>query len=139
MRYLLDTSVICEPKRDEPSASVLAWLDAQDEVSLYLSSLTFGEIRRAIARLESGRRKAEIELWLEKLRRRFSRRVVSMSERTFLIWGRVYGEYEKRGIVRTAVDAFFEATAIEHDFVLVTRDAEAFEGSPITILNPWED
>lgn len=139
MRFLLDTSVICEPRQPTPSSRVLEWLDAQDEVTLYLSSMTIGEIRRGISRLDSGRRKAELEFWLEKLRRRFSRRIVTMSERTFLIWGRMYGEYEKRGIVRTAVDALVEAAAIEHDFVLVTQNAESFEGSPVTILNPWEE
>ena len=71
MNFLLDTCIISEPKQKRPSEKVLEWLDVQDEAKLYLSVLTIGEIRKGIARLESVRKKAELEKWLEKLRMRF--------------------------------------------------------------------
>lgn len=57
MSFLLDTCTISEPKQKQPNKKVLEWLDAQDESKFYLSVLTIGEIRKRIARLESGRKK----------------------------------------------------------------------------------
>jgi len=139
MSFLLDTCIISEPKQKQPSERVIEWLDAQDESKLFLSVLTIGEIRKGIARLESGKKKAELERWLEKLRTRFSRRILSLSERTFLVWGKMYGEFERKGIVRPAFDSLLEATALEHDLIFVSRNVKNFQNSQVTILNPWED
>ncbi len=139
MNFLLDTSIISEPKQKRPSEKVLEWLDAQDESKLYLSVLTIGEIKKGIARLESSRKKAELEKWLEQLRLRFSRRILPLSEKSFLVWGKMYGEFERKGIVRPAFDSLLEATALEHDMIFVTRNVKNFHDSQVTILNPWED
>ncbi len=139
MNFLLDTCTISEPKQKRPSAKVLEWLDAQDESKLYLSVLTIGEIKKGIARLESSRKKAELEKWLEKLQMRFSRRILPLSERTFLVWGKMYGEFERKGVMRPSFDSFLEATALEHDMIFVTQNVKNFQHSQVTILNPWAD
>ena len=139
MSFLLDTNVISEPKQKLPNEKVLKWLDEQDETKIFLSVLTIGEIRKGITRLDSGKRRAELENWLEKLRARFSRRILPLSERTFLVWGKMYGEFEKKGIIRSAFDSLLEATALEHDLIFVTRNVKNFQNSQVTILNPWED
>lgn len=139
MNFLLDTCTISEPKQKQPNEQVLEWLDAQDESKLFLSVLTIGEIRKGITRLESGRKKAALENWLEQLQMRFSRRILPMSEKTFLVWGRMYGEFENKGIVRSAFDSLLEAAALEHDLIFVTRNVKNFQNSQVTILNPWED
>ncbi len=139
MSFLLDTCIISEPKQKQPNEKVLQWLDSQDESKLYLSVLTIGEIRKGITRLESSKKKAELEKWLEKLRTRFSQRILLLSERTFLVWGKWYGEYEKKGVVRPAFDSLLEATALEHDLIFVTRNVKNFQDSSVTILNPWAD
>jgi toxin FitB len=139
MNFLLDTCAISEPKQKMPSEKVLEWLDAQDESKLFLSVLTIGEIRKGITRLESGRKKVELENWLEQLRMRFSRRILPMSEKTFLVWGKMYGDFERKGIVRPAFDSLLEAVALEHEMIFVTRNVKNFQNSQVTILNPWED
>ncbi|MEJ7861184.1 MAG: type II toxin-antitoxin system VapC family toxin [Pyrinomonadaceae bacterium] len=139
MNFLLDTCIISEPKQKRPSNRVLEWLDEQDESKLYLSVLTVGEIKKGIARLESSRKKAELEKWLEQLRIRFSRRILPLSEKTFLVWGKMYGEFERKGVVRPAFDSLLEATALEHDMIFVTRNVKNFHHSQVTILNPWAD
>jgi len=139
MSFLLDTCTISEPKQKQPSERVLEWLDAQDESKLFLSVLTVGEIKKGIARLDSSKKKAELEKWLEKMRTRFSQRILPLSERTFLVWGKMYGEFEKKGVMRPAFDSLLEATALEHDLIFVTRNVKNFQNSSGTILNPWED
>jgi len=139
MNFLLDTCTISEPKQKIPNEKVLEWLDEQDESKLYLSVLTLGEIKKGITRLESSRKKAELEKWLEQLRMRFSRRILPLSEKTFLVWGKMYGEFERKGIMRPAFDSLLEATALEHEMIFVTRNVKNFQESQVTILNPWED
>jgi predicted nucleic acid-binding protein len=139
MNFLLDTNVISEPKQKKPNKKVLEWLDAQDESKIYLSVLSIGEIRKGITRLESGKKKAELEEWLEKLRNRFARRLLPLSEKTFLVWGKMCGEFENKGIIRSALDSLLEATTLEHELILVTRNVRNFQDSQVTILNPWED
>ena len=48
---VLDTNVVIEPLRREPSERVVAWLDAQPIEVLYLTSITLAEIRFGIALL----------------------------------------------------------------------------------------
>lgn len=139
MSYLLDTNVVSEPERKRPDRNVLEWLDNVDYRSVYLSALTVGEIKKGVAKLATGKRKAHIQNWLEDVRQHFAGRILPMTENTFLAWGQMYGYLEKRGIVRPIFDSLFEATAIEHDLILVTRNTRNFRSSSVTILNPWED
>ena len=46
MKYLLDTCVISELVKQRPSTLVVEWLRQQDPDSLYLSSVTVGEIKK---------------------------------------------------------------------------------------------
>ena len=139
MSYLLDTNVVSESERESPDANVLKWLDETDPTDVYLSALTVGEIKKGSAKLPAGKRKAHIENWLENVRRQFGRRILPITEQTFLVWGRMMAGFEERGIVRPALDSFLEATALEHDLVLVTRNVRNFRETSTTILNPWED
>ena len=50
MKYLLDTCVISELVNKTPNARVVEWLKQQDSDSLYLSSVTVGEIKKGIAK-----------------------------------------------------------------------------------------
>ena len=139
MSYLLDTNVVSETERKRPDSHVLKWLDRVDSGNVYLSALTIGEIKKGVAKLASGKRKAHIQNWLEDVRQHFAGRILPMTENTFSVWGQMYGSLEKRGIVRPILDSLFEASALEHDLILVTRNVRNFQHSSVTILNPWED
>ncbi len=138
MSFLIDTNVISEAERPRPDQHVLSWIRNQDEPRLYLSAVSIGEIKKGAERLDSAQKKAHILTWLEEVRSRFSGRILSLSEETFLVWGRLYADLQRRGIVRPSFDSLLEATALEHDLILVTRNVRNFQGSSATILNPWE-
>jgi len=139
MSYLLDTNVVSEPERPRPDKNVLRWLATVDHRSVYLSALTIGEIRKGLAKLPAGKQRAKIQNWLGDVRNRFSGRILSLTEETFLIWGNMYAEQERNGFVRSTLDSLLEATAAEHDLVLVTRNVRNFQQSPVTIFNPWDE
>lgn len=139
MSFLLDTNVISEPKRKRPDDKVLRWLESVNFGETYLSALTVGEIKKVAVKLDTGRRKADLQNWLDKLRNRFAGRILPITEHTCVVWGKMWAEFELKGIVRPAFDSLLEATALEHDLILVTRNVHNFQNSSVTILNPWED
>lgn len=139
MSYLLDTNVISEPKRPQPDARVIQWLAGVDENQTYLSVLTIGEMKKGVEKLPSSQNRARVQNYLEKTRNRFGGRILPITDRTFLVWGKMIADFEKKGVVRPALDSLLEATALEHDLILVTRNIRNFQGSAVTILNPWED
>src|SRR5579864_871411 len=96
--FLLDTNCISELVRSKPEPRVLDWMEAADESLLYLSVLTLGEIRKGVAGLPQGKRRTQLETWLEvELRVRFSGRVLSIDEAIADRWGLLAGEAKRRG------------------------------------------
>ena len=138
MSFLLDTNVISEPEQKQPNENVLRWIAEQDSTRFFLSVVTVGELKKGIERLSSGEKKAHLHNWLEELRGKLSNRIVPLTEKTFLIWAKTNADLEVRGLVRSAFDSLIEATAIEHDLILVTRNVKNFQGTSMTIINPWE-
>lgn len=138
MSYLLDTNVISEPSRKRPDEKVIRWLAGVEDNETYLSALTIGELKKGAVKLSSGRNSALVQRYVEKVRIRFAGRILPITEETFLVWGRMIADFEKKGVVRPIMDSLLEATAIEHDLVLVTRNIRNFKDSAVTILNPWE-
>jgi predicted nucleic acid-binding protein len=63
--FLLDTNIPSELIRTRPDPRVGDWVYAQDEQSLYLSVVSIGELRRGIVVLPAGKRRSELEQWLE--------------------------------------------------------------------------
>ncbi len=137
--YLLDTCVISELIRAEPSRKVIAWIDGQDEEKLHLSVITIGEIEKGISKLAEGRKKIELQAWLAvELMERFRDRICGITTEVGRCWGAMLGEAEKKGRSLPVVDALIAATAITHGLIVVSRNTTDMSGSGATLLNPWE-
>jgi toxin FitB len=48
VRYLLDTNVVSETRRARADERVMAFLAATDTLSLFISALTVGELRKGV-------------------------------------------------------------------------------------------
>ncbi|TXK97455.1 VapC toxin family PIN domain ribonuclease, partial [Methylococcaceae bacterium CS1] len=77
MKYLLDTCVISEVIKPRADKNVISWVKNQNEESLYLSVLTFGEIEKGIEKSPDEARKRKLQLWVEEdLKKRFEGRII---------------------------------------------------------------
>lgn len=87
--FLLDTNVISEYSRPwPPDVRVKRWVDAQNEDTLHLSVLTFGEIRKGVTLLPAGKKRNQLEQWLEsELPARFANRLLPINGAIAEIWG----------------------------------------------------
>jgi predicted nucleic acid-binding protein len=61
---LLDTNVLSELRRPKPNARVVAYVSAQPLEELYVSSVTFAEIRFGIEVVSDATRRADLNHWL---------------------------------------------------------------------------
>lgn len=136
--FLLDTNCISEVVRARPEPHVLEWLETVDECMLYLSVLTLGEIRKGVAVLPQGKRRTQLETWLEvELGARFSARILPIDAAVADRWGLLAAEAKRRGRVLSTIDALLAATALHFNLTLVSRNVGDFALTSVPTLNPW--
>lgn len=137
--FLLDTNVISEPKRARPDAGVIAWLADQLLSDLHLSVITVGELRRGIVRLESGRRRDDLDYWLSDLLLRYGERILPVDLEVTERWAALAESARKLGRISEMTDELIAATAHVHGLTLVTRNIRHFEHSGCRLLSPWSE
>jgi predicted nucleic acid-binding protein len=139
LNFLLDTNVVSEWMKPRPNVHVVDWLGSADEDSVYLSVLTFAEIRHGVEQLPTGRRRESLMSWLEdELPARFYSRILLVDLAVAASWGAIMARSNHAGFSLNVMDAFFAATAQAHNLTLVTRNTRHFEKLGLPLLNPWE-
>ena len=138
MSYLIDTCCISELVKKKPNPNVLKWFAGQDEFSMYLSVITFGELRKGIEKLPESKKKKELNQWVkEDLNHRFKNRVININMEEVNRWGKILATAEKNGKALPAIDSLIAATAQVHGLSVVTRNTQDMEGSGVEVINPW--
>lgn len=136
-RYLLDTNIISNLIKPQPSASLMDWMAAQQDDDLFISALTVAEIRRGILETPRGKKRDALEAWFagpEGPQALFAGRILAFDDKAALIWGRLMAEGKAAGRPRSAFDMIIAAIAGARDCVVVTDNAQDFVG--LEILNP---
>lgn len=99
--------------------------------------LSFGEIRKGIERLAAGKRRTDLEQWLERdLDEWFEERLLPITKAIVGRWGILSARALDKGTL-TVVDGMIAASALEHNLSLVTRNVKHFAGFGVIIFNPW--
>jgi len=139
--WLLDTNVIAEVRGARPDPRVEKWLNSQAESLLFLSILTLGEFRKGIENLPPGdKRRPLIEISVRNLEKRFSGRILPVSDPIVLRWGDISGQVKRMtGHAPSVIDTFLAATATEHGLYLATRNTVDVLRSGAAVFNPWKD
>jgi predicted nucleic acid-binding protein len=133
--FLLDTNVLSELRkglRCDPGVS--RWAAATAGERHFVSVLTMGEIRKGIEIL---RRKAPdqcpaFERWLVRIESDYDREILPITPSVADRWGRLAAE---RSL--PVIDGLLAATALEFRLKLVTRNAVAFSGTGVEVVNPF--
>jgi predicted nucleic acid-binding protein len=138
MNFLLDTNVISEWVRPRPDRNVVSWLAKADEDRVFVSVISFAEIRRGIELMQAGPRRERLTQWLaEELPVRFEDRILAIDPGVADTWGVLMARREKVGRVLSSMDGFVAATAEVHSLTLVTRNIKDFEHVGISLVDPW--
>lgn len=132
---LLDTNVLSELRKEKRcDIGVRQWLEETAEEELFISVLVLGEIRQGIERIRQ-RDPAQaraLEKWLLWVVAEFHDRILPVDEKVADQWGRL-GLPQPLPIL----DAFLAATALVHGLTVISRDAEGFRNTGVTVINPF--
>ena len=139
MNYLLDTCVISELIKPKPSSKVIKWLRFCQEESLFLSSLTIGEIQKGISKLPDSRKRKKLQSWLDsELTQRFDKRILGIDFKVAQKWGKIQASSEIAGVKMPVIDSLIASIGIVFDMTVVTRNTADMKNSGVRLFNPWE-
>lgn len=138
--WLLDTNIISELRRPRPGARVKTFIAAQPLEELFVSSVTFAEIRYGIEMVGDPIRRAELNNWLaHKVRPVFDHRVLQISEDVMFEWRLLVEDGRKAGHTFSQPALIIAATALHHGLTVVTRDTGDYTLARVPLFNPWLD
>lgn len=136
--YLIDTNVISEArKKAKANSGVIEFFNhvASTGEAVYLSVVTVGELRRGIEliRLRGDAEQGTLlEDWLTTVLDQHADNVLAFDADAAQIWGRLRVPNPEH-----ALDKQIAATALVHDLTVVTRNTADFEGTGVTVMNPF--
>lgn len=134
--FLVDTNVWSEAIRKAPNPKVIEWL-RENEPLLYVSTLTIGELKFGIERLQPGKRKSNYQVWLSALTDRMKGRVLAFNTSVAVVWGQLLARCERSGIQLPSIDSQLAAIALRHSLIVATRNEEDYRHTGVKIVNPF--
>jgi predicted nucleic acid-binding protein len=135
--YLLDTNIISNVVKPQPSESLLAWWAEQRDDDLFITSLTVAEIKRGILEKPRGKKRDALDTWFagpEGPQALFAGRVLSFDDKAGLIWARLMADGKAAGRPRSGLDMIVAAVAGANNCVVVTDNERDFADIPL--VNP---
>ena len=138
--WLLDTNILSELRRPKPDQKVVGFVASKPLELLFVSIVTFAEIRFGIERVADPARRGELNDWLaHKVRPMFAQRVLAISEDVMLKWRLLVEDGRKAGHTYSQPDLIIGATALHHGLTVVSRDTSEFTIARVPVLNPWRE
>ena len=136
--WLLDTNILSELRRSRPERKVLAFIAGRPLEQLYVSVVTFAEIRFGIELVSDAGKRAELNDWLaHKVRPMFEERSLPITEDVMFKWRLLVEEGRKAGHTYSQPDLIIAATAVCHGLTILSRDTSDYERARVPALNPW--
>ena len=135
--YLLDTNILSELMRKEPTPSVINWLDEQVLDNLAISSITVAEIKLGVALLPDGKRKRALGSMADEMLLEFDNQYdfdsIVASE-----YADIVSHCTRQGRAISTEDAQIAAISRVNNAILVTRNTRDFEMiAGLELYNPF--
>jgi toxin FitB len=140
MTTLLDTNVLSELLRAQPSPAVLAWFAAQPTERLFVSAVTQAEMMLGARLLPQGRRRNALEQTLAAMfDQDFAGRVLPFGSAAVPAYVEIVAERRAIGRPISQFDAQIAAIACSTGARLATRNTADFEHCGVVVTNPWAE
>jgi predicted nucleic acid-binding protein len=134
---VVDTNVVSELMKAEPSSGVRAWVFGHRHHELRTTAITVAEILYGIERLPNGRRKTALREAAREVFSRFAEDVLAFDVAAASIYPEIvdYRERQRRPI--SGYDAQIAAICRSNGAKLATRNERDFAAVGVELINPW--
>lgn len=135
---VLDTNVLSELMRSEPSSLVLRWMDGQSPAGLYTTSLSEAEILHGVALLPEGKRRQAIAAAARAMfEEDFASRVLPFGSAAARAYAALAAARRRAGRPIATMDAQIAAVTAAAGARLATRNVADFDGCGVDVIDPW--
>lgn len=135
---ILDTNVLSEAVRPQPSRAVLRWLSAQPVAQLFTTTISESGILYGLALLPKGRRRDALQQAARQMfAEDFANRVLPFDSAAAQEFAAVAAERRQQGRPIATPDVQIAAIARSNGARLATRNVADFAGCGIEIVDPW--
>lgn len=138
---LLDTNVLSEVMRKDPSVIVLRWLDTQPVEQIWVSAISRAEIFLGSRLLHKGKRSdalhtAALGMFTED----FHNVCLDFNAMAADSYAEIVAERRSQGRPISVEDAQIAAIACARGLAIATRNTSDFEGiNGLDLINPWHE
>jgi predicted nucleic acid-binding protein len=137
---VLDTNVISEAMRPNPTARVAHWMTAQNRADLFTTAISEAEVFYGIEKLPAGKKRDRLfdvargifEIDLEG-------RILPFDSGAARAFARIAAQRRARGSPMSEADAQIAGIVFSQGARLATRDVSDFHGCEITVIDPWNE
>jgi toxin FitB len=135
---ILDTNVLSEILRREPSSRVIDWFESQTPGQLFTTTITQAEILYGIALLpESARREKLAKATRSIFDEDFEEKVLAFDSLAADFSASIAANRRSSGRPISQLDAMIAGIARSHQATLVTRNGRDFVNCGIDVIDPW--
>ena len=135
---VLDTNVVSEVMRPEPSSKVLEWMRAEPLASLFTTAITEGELLYGIALLPHGRRRQSLEATVTIiLAEDFSGRILPFDSPAAREFADIAVSRRRSGHPISEADARIAAIARSRGAAVATRNGQDLADCDLVLIDPW--
>ncbi len=136
---MIDTNIVSELMRAEPSAEVLSWMDEQTPRELFVTAVTEAEVRTGMALLPEGRRRRGLAEACERaFGSLFAGRVLPFDSDAARTYAEIAAARRVLGRPVSQADCQIAAIARSRGMAVATRNVRDFGDMGIDIFNPWD-
>ncbi len=135
---ILDTNVLSALALEQPDLTIANWLDRQSAQSVWTTSITIYELTFGVELLAESRKRRRLESALDRLvEEALEGRVLPFDALSAKFAGALSAGERRRGRVVEIRDAQIAGVAMARKATLATRNVRHFQGTGLTLVNPW--
>ena len=135
---VLDTNVVSERMRGDPSPAVLQWLSGNETTGLVITALTKAELMLGVGRMPRGRRQEKVLRMVAQVLADYHDSILAFDTRAAAEYARVKNDRDAMGRPISVFDAQIAAICASTGATLATRNTKDFDGLGLDVIDPWQ-